>query len=45
MSKEKLPELDKKKFPYKLVLVAWEDIVSNSDWENITKIKKAKTAI
>ena len=45
MPKEKLPEIDKKNFPYKLVLVAWEDIVSSSDWENINKIKKAKTAI
>ena len=45
MPKEKLPELNKKKFPYKLVLIAWEDIVSSSDWENINKIKKAKTAI
>ena len=45
MSKEKLPEINKKKFPYKLVLVAWEDIVSCSDWETINKIKKAKTAI
>ena len=23
----------------------WEDIVSNSDWENLNKIKKAKTAV
>ena len=43
--KEKLPELNKKKFPYKLVIIAWEDIVSSSDWEYINKIKKAKTAI
>ena len=38
--KEKLPELNKKKFPYKLVIIAWEDIVSSSDWEYINKIKK-----
>ena len=42
---KKLPELNKKKFPYDLVMVAWEDIVSSSDWEYIAKIAKAKTAI
>ena len=45
MSKIKLPELNKKKFPYNLVMVAWEDIVSSSDWEYIVKIAKSKTAI
>jgi len=43
--KRKITRINKKKFPYKLVLIAWEDIVSNSDWENINKIKKAKTAV
>ena len=45
MSRKKLPELSKKNFPYDLVMVAWEDIVSSSDWESIVKISKAKTAI
>jgi len=45
MSSKKLPQLDRKKFPYDLVLVTWEDIVSSSEWEYISEIKKSKTAI
>ncbi len=45
MSQKKLPKLNKKNFPYDLIMVAWEDIVSSSDWESIVKISKAKTAI
>ena len=45
MSKEKLPELNKKKFPYKLVLIAWEDIVGDVAWADISDIKKSKTAV
>jgi len=45
VSRKKLPQLDYKKFPYDLVMVTWEDIVSNSSWEYISEIKNAKTAI
>ena len=42
---KKLPELTKKNFPYDLVIVYWEDIISNSEWTYISEIKKSKTAI
>ena len=45
MSRRKLPQLNQKKFPYDLVLVTWEDIVSSSEWEYISEFKNAKTAI
>ena len=45
MSRKKLPQLNYKKFPYDLVMITWEDIVSNSSWEYISEIKNAKTAI
>ena len=45
MSRRKLPQLNQKKFPYDLVLITWEDIVSSSEWEYISEIKNAKTAI
>ena len=45
MSRRKLPQLNQKKFPYDLVLVTWEDIVSSSEWEYISEIKNTKTAI
>ncbi len=46
MSKKiKIPETNKKNFPYTLSLVWWEDIVSESSWADIIDIKKAKTAV
>lgn len=45
MKKIKLPELNKKIFPYDLVLAYWEDIVSDSAWVDLTDIKKSTTAI
>ena len=45
MSRRNLPQLNQKKFPYDLVLVTWEDIVSSSEWEYISEIKNTKTAI
>ena len=45
MSRRKLPQLNQKKFPYDLVLITWEDIVSSSEWEYISEIKNTKTAI
>ena len=44
-SKIKLPKINKKNFPYKLVICYWEDIVSDASWIDIVDIKKAKTAI
>ena len=44
MSRRKLPQLNQKKFPYDLVLIIWEDIVSSSEWEYISEIKTAKPA-
>ena len=46
MSKKiKIPETNRKNFPYTLNLVWWEDIVSESSWSDIIDIKKAKTAV
>ena len=45
MSKRKLPEINKKNFPYDLVLAYWEDIVGSCEWSDIPDIKKAKTAV
>ena len=45
MSKRKLPEINKKIFPYDLVITWWEDIVADSIWIDIPDIKKAKTAV
>ena len=42
---KKLPEINKKNFPYTLVMVYWEDIVGDASWADITDIKKSKTAI
>lgn len=42
---KKLPVRNKKNFPYKLVKVWWEDIVSDSSWNDIVDIKKSQTAI
>ena len=44
-TKLKLPKLNKKNFPYKLVACYWEDTVSDASWLDIVDIKKAKTAI
>ena len=43
--RRKLPQLNRKKFPYDLVLITWEDIISSSEWEYISEIKNTKTAI
>jgi len=42
---KKLPEINKNNFPYDLVILYWEDIISNSEWTYISEIKKSKTAI
>ena len=41
--KLKLPKLNKKNFPYQLVICYWEDTVSDASWIDIVDIKKAKT--
>ena len=45
LKKIKIPELDKKNFPYTLNLVYWEDIVGEANWADIVDIKKAKTVV
>ena len=45
MSKRKLPEVNKRIFPYDLVIAWWEDIVADSIWVSIPDIKKSTTAI
>ena len=45
MRKNKLPIIDKKNFPYTLVMVYWEDIVGDVAWADISDIKKSKTAV
>ena len=45
MSKRKLPEVNRKIFPYDLVIAWWEDIVADSIWVDIPDIKKSKTAV
>ena len=45
MLKRKLPEVNKKIFPYDLVITWWEDIVADSIWVDIPDIKKSKTAV
>jgi len=42
---KKLPKKSNKNFPYKLVKVWWEDIVSDSSWNDIVDIKKSETAV
>lgn len=42
---KKIPKVNKKQFPYPLVLIYWEDITSHSQWEEISEIRKSKTAI
>ena len=43
--KIKIPEIDKKNFPYNLAIVYWEDIVGETNWADIIDIKKSKTAV
>jgi len=43
--KLKLPEINKKVFPYDLVITWWEDITSECSWVDIGDIKKSTTAI
>ena len=45
MSKKKVPEINKKIFPYDLVIAYWEDIVGSCEWSDIVDIKKEKTAV
>lgn len=46
MSKKlKLPEVNRKNFNYPLVQIWWEDIVSDSSWNDIVDIQKSNTAI
>ena len=37
-TKIKLPKINKKNFPYQLVICYWEDIVSESSWADIIDI-------
>ena len=37
--KRKLPELNKKIFPYELVIAYWEDIVSDASWVDNQTLK------
>ena len=41
----KVPEVNKKNFPYTLNLVYWEDIVGETNSADIVDIKKTKTAV
>ena len=43
--KRKLPGIDRKIFPYDLVITWWEDIVADSIWIDIPDIKKSTTAV
>ena len=46
MSKKwKIPEINKKDFPYPLVRIYWEDIIGETNWTDIVDIKKSNTAI
>jgi len=45
MKKIKLPIVDKKNFPYTLVMVYWEDIVGDVASADVSDIKKSKTAV
>lgn len=42
---KKLPKRNRKNFPHKLVMVWWEDIVSDSSWNDIVDIQKSETAV
>jgi len=43
--KRKIPEINKKDFPYPLVRIYWEDIIGETNWTDLIDIKKSKTAI
>jgi len=43
--KRKIPEINRKDFPYPLVRVYWEDIIGETNWTDLIDIKKSKTAI
>ena len=43
--KRKIPEVNRKNFPYPLVRIYWEDIIGETNWSDIVDIKKSKTAI
>ena len=45
VKKRKIPEINKKNFPYPLVRIYWEDIIGETNWSDIVDIKKSKTAI
>ena len=45
VKKRKIPEINKKDFPYPLVRIYWEDIIGETNWTDIVDIKKSKTAI
>jgi len=44
MKKIKLPNIEKKNFPYELAMVYWEDIVGDAGWADISDIKNSTTA-
>ena len=41
MLNKKIPEINKKNFPYDLVVAYWEDIVGSCEWSDIPDIKIA----
>ena len=43
--KIKIPELNKKVFPYNFYLAHWIDCNSNSVWENLEEIKRNKPTV
>ena len=45
LKKIKIPEINKKNFPYDLVIAYWEDIVGSCEWSDIPDIKKSTTAV
>jgi hypothetical protein len=44
-TKIKLPDIDRKDFPYKFYKCWWSDIISDSSWSPLEQIKKSKTAV
>jgi len=44
-TKIKLPDVDRKDFPYKFYKCWWSDIISDSSWSPLEQIKKSKTAV
>ena len=45
MLNKKIPEINKKNFPYDLVVAYWEDIVGSCEWSDIPDIKKPTSNI